>query len=463
MGLNGLYNLASDAMQANSFALNVTGQNISNASTPGYVRRSAILETQVAGDVTYGGVQATGIHRAFDQFTQARLYDATGLSSSADSRNGALASVEALFNDTGGTGLAAPISALFSSFSALAANPSDTTTRANVLSAASNFAQAMSSTSASIAQQRADMLSQAQGVASEINGYATQIAQYSVQITQAQNAGQDASDLLDKRDHLLTSLSQDVDVHTATDGQGQLVVSVAGSTLVEGGVASKLSVSTDSSGAMTLLSQQGNGPLTDVTSHLTGGKLAGLKEARDVDAVAENQKLDQLAYDIGSAVNTQHAAGYALDGSTGHDLFSLGASATGAAATIAVDPSMVGHPELVAASSSAATVPGGSDNAVALGNLATAAIANGGTQTAADAYANIVGDIGLRKAAAQQDSDTRGALTSQVQAMRDSTSGVSLDEEMVNLSRYQSAYSAASKLFSTADALMTELLGDVKP
>ena len=463
MTLNGLLNLGSEALQANSFALNVTGQNIANASTPGYVTRTPILETQVDGSLTTGGVQATGVSRAYDQYTQARLYDATGLSSAADSRNSALQQLQSVFNDTAGTGLSAPISALFTSFSSLAANPTDTTTRKNVLAAASGFTQAVNSASSSIIQQRQDLLSQAQGVATEINGYATQLASLNTQISVAQGEGNDASDLLAQRDQLLTQLSADVDVHTATDGKGQLVVSVSGTTLVEGGTAASLSVSTDTSGNMTLLSQTGTGPVVDVTSQLTGGKLAGIKEARDVDAEAEGQSLDQLTYDIGTAINTQQEAGYASDGSAGQALFTLGPSAQGAASSIALNPAMVGNPQLVAAASSAATAPGGSDNAVALANLANENIASGGTTTAADAYANIVGDVGLRAQSAQQDSETRDAMTSQVQTMRDSTSGVSLDEQMVALSNYQSAYSAASQLITTASTLLNGLITDLTP
>ncbi len=463
MTLSGLLNLGKEALQANSFALNVTGQNIANASTPGYVNRTPILETQVDGSLTTGGVQATGVSRSYDQFTQARLYDTTGLSSAADSRNSALQQLQSVFNDSAGTGLAAPISALFSSFSSLAANPTDATTRANVVAAAGGFTQAVNAASASITQQRSGLLSQAQGVASEINGYATQLASLNTQIAVTQGEGGDASDLLDQRDQVLTKLSADVDVHTATDGKGQLVISVSGTTLIEGGTAAKLSVSTDTNGNMTLLAQTGTAPAVDVTSQLTGGKLAGIKEARDVDAQAESQSLDQLTYDIGTAINTQQEAGYAADGSAGQAIFTLGSSAQGAASTIAVSSAVAGNPQLVAAASSPATAPGGSDNAVALANLANENIANGGTATVADAYASIVGDVGLRAQSAQQNSETRDAMTSQVQTMRDSTSGVSLDEQMVALSNYQSAYSAASKLITTADTLLSTLISDITP
>ena len=132
-GLTQLLNVARDALTAQSYGLNVTGQNISNASTPGYVRRVAELQTQNLGTQSGGGVVAAGLKRVTNDYIERREYQATGTSSAATSRDQTLASLEALFNDGGGSGLGAALSGVFSSFSALASNPNDTTTRANVL------------------------------------------------------------------------------------------------------------------------------------------------------------------------------------------------------------------------------------------------------------------------------------------------------------------------------------------
>ena len=457
MGLNGLLGLARDALAAQSFALDVTGQNVANVNTPGYVRRSPVLETRIAGNVSYGGVDATGIQRAVDQFADARVFDATGNASSAQARDQELGSVEGLFNDANGTGLGSTISALFGSFSALSASPTDATARANVLERADDFASRLRDTTASIQTQRQDELSQASDVATQATSLASQIAKLNEQIAAAVNAGGDASDLKDKQGNLVGQLSKLVDVHTFTDGQGQLVVRAAGATLVEGNTAGSLSVTTDASGSMRLMMQRASGTPVDLTDHLTGGQLAGLKEARDTDSVAVLGQLDQLASDVGNAINAQHAAGFGTDGVNGRPLF----SGTGSAATIALDANMVGHPERVAASSTAAGLPGGSDNATALAALANAKIVAGGTVTAADAYANIVGDVGQRKAQAAQDVEVRGAMQTQAETLQSSQEGVSVDEEMVNLTKYQRAYEAASKLVSTANQLLTELMSEV--
>ncbi|HEX4478151.1 MAG TPA: flagellar basal body rod C-terminal domain-containing protein, partial [Polyangiaceae bacterium] len=214
---------------------------------------------------------------------------------------------------------------------------------------------------------------------------------------------------------------------------------------------------------MQFTAQSQAGSSTDITSYVTGGKLAGLKQARDTDLTQVGQELDQFAYDVATAVNTQHAAGAGLDGVSGRNLFAIGASATDAARTIAVDPSVAGQPNNIAASSSSASLPGGSDNAVALAALANQSFAGGGTRTASEAYSDVLGDVAQRKANSANAVSLRGDVDAQVKTMQQSQSGVSLDEEMVNLTSYQRAYEAATKVLTTADQLLGELMSSVTP
>ena len=244
MGIGNLLGLARESIAAQGFALNVTGQNIANASTPGYVRRDAMLEGVVAGTQTYGGVRASGIHRSVDSFLDARTYEAGSFQSSAQTRDQALSSIENLFNDAAGTGLSNSLTALASSMSALASNPSDTTTRAVLLSNADQFASRIRETSNQLATQRSDLLTQAKGTVASVNEYASQIAKLNSRNFAHREHRGDAADLKDQRDNLVTKLSGSINVHVITDGTGKLVISAGGSTLVEGDRAASLSIST---------------------------------------------------------------------------------------------------------------------------------------------------------------------------------------------------------------------------
>jgi flagellar hook-associated protein 1 FlgK len=460
MGITNLLGLARDALTAQGFGLDVTGQNIANASTPGYVKRTAQLETRAVGTVTYGGVAVQGIGRSVDRFLDARAYEAGSFSASAKSRDDALAQIETLFNDTGGSGFADSLEAMFGSFSALATNPNDPTARAATLSNADAFATRLREASGQLLAQRQDLLTQAQATASQVTDIASRIAKLNGRISEAEVAGSDGSDLRDQRDKLVGELAGKINIHAFTDGAGKFVIAAAGTTLVEGNNAAGLAVGTDTNGAMQVLVQRANGTSFDVTAQTTAGTLGGLREARDTDLVQVNQKLDQFAFDVATAVNLQHAAGVGLDGVGSRFLFNVSGPA-GAAASITLNGTMAGHPEYVAAASSGTELPSGSTNAIALARLADTNVANGATRTPIEAYSDIVGDIGQRKQSSAANVNLREAIYSQAQSARESTSGVSMDEELINLSKYQRAYEAASKLFRTADELLANLIREI--
>jgi len=453
VALNRLLLTARDALAAQSFGLGVTGQNVNNVNTAGYVRRSADLRTRLGG-----GVVAVGVRRAADAFLDRRWFGASSSSSSASERQALLSGVEPLLSDFGGAGLGDAISGVFDAFQGLASNPSDPTTRQVVLDRAEHLADRLNQAADAVAERRQEILQKAQASVAEVNAEAAEVARLNREIAVAEARGEDASDLIDERNRLVLGISSLIDVKTFTDGQGGLVLHAAGTTLVEGGVAATLSIDLAGDGSMRLWSESSGPPATEVTQGLSGGKLAAYKEVRDVDLVDVAGRLDQLAFDLGSAVNTQHALGFGLDGVSGRPLFSLPPSATGAARLIGLDAALVGHPERLAASSSAVTVPGGSDNAVALAGLASTDIASGGTRTASEAWADLVGDFGTRLARAEATAEIHSDVLAQTEAMRESASGVSLDEEMVNLTRYQHAYDAAAKVLATVDELMRELI-----
>jgi len=460
-GLTQLLNVARDALTAQSYGLNVTGQNISNASTPGYVRRVALLETQNLGSQSGGGVRAVGLDRVTNDFIERRENQATGTSSAATARDQTLASIEALFNDGGGTGLGAALSDVFASFSALAANPNDTTTRSNVLAAVGAFTDRANATGDTLAQTQIDLKQQAQDTVEQVNQRAEEIAKLDMQIAQATMQGDDASDLKDQRTQKILNMSGLINTHTFTDGSGNTVVQVAGTTIVDGQHARTLSIDLNADGSLKLLANQSGGGASEITQFLTGGKLGGIKEARDKDLFDVSQKLNALVFDVASALNTQHALGVGADGGSGRNLFDLGATSTNAARDVRVSVDVFDHPERIAAASSVFSTPGGSDNAVALSKIFDPHIAVGNSKTAAQAYGDLIGSIGSTRASSQRDVETQAAILSQVQSMHQSQSGVSLDEEMVNLTKFQNAYQAASKMIGVADQLMQTLLNTV--
>jgi flagellar hook-associated protein 1 FlgK len=457
-GLGSVLNTARDALAAQSFGLSVTGQNIANASTPGYVRREAVLQTKAIGGQTYGTVEVQGLRRATDMFTTRRLYESVGLGSAASEHQRQLAQVEALFNDFQGAGMADSLDQLFGSFSSLAANPSDPSSRIGVLDRVATFASRANATANALVTQEGELLQQARETVTATNERAQDLARVEAQISIARASGGDAADLLQERESLLRDLGEMVDIRVIENGDGSIMVQAAGSTLVEGTRANALSLDLDANGQIRLFGSTAGGRSTEITRYLTGGKLAGIKEARDVDIFNVKTKLDELVFGVGTAINTQHAAGFGLDGQNGRDLFDLPATAAGAARAIRVSADVLDRPEAIAAAGSATSLPGGSDNAIALVRIGSSPILNGNTETPGSAYGALVADVGLRSRRAQDTAEHREAVHAQLENLFQQQSGVSLDEEMIQLSKFQRAFEASSKVLTIVDQLLAELM-----
>jgi len=458
VGITDILNTARDAMAAQTFGLTVTGQNVSNVNTPGYVRRTAQLETRDMGDKAYGSVHVAGLQRVADRFVEQRHLALTGASAEASTRDQLLSQTEALFNDFEGTGLSGSLNALFSSFSGLSASPSDLTTRATVLGRAQSFADQVRSSSDQMQNMRTDLFSQARELTGQINSKLDSVAQLSGRINQARAAGEEPADLEDKRDAELLELSQLVEIHTYTDGNGQLVVQGPGMTLIQPDSARHLSVDIGSDGSLRSLAETAGGKGSDITKFLSARQLSGVLTVRDHDIVEMQSELDEFAFHVASQINSVHAAGFGLDGGSGRNLFALSATADGAAGSLALSADVLDHPEFLAASNNASQLPGNGSQATSLAQLGSTPIAALGNLDPGQAYAKLVGGVGQRKADSAATLSTREAMTAQVEVVRQSISGVSLDEEMVSLSKYQRAFEAASRVFTTADQLLEDLI-----
>ncbi len=459
-GLTSLLNTARDALTAQAYGVSVAGQNITNVNTEGYSRREVILETRALGSESYGGVKVEGLRQITDRFLDSQQLVSLSHQSAAREHNQGLAGIEALFNDEAGTGLGSSLDALFNSFSSLAANPSDTTAREQVLDAAEYFSSNVRQVADELASTRDKLLTKAKDVVNQVNTRAEELADLNRRIITAEAQGRDAADLKDQRAQVLLDLAPLIDIRTTVDGAGGILVHSAGVVLVEGSTARSFSAGLNGDGSLKLSVNTSSGAGSDVTRYLTGGALAGIKETRDGDIFEVAKRLDELVFDVGNALNEQHALGVGLDGTGGRNIFDVSATSQGAARALTVSDDVAGNPEAIAAAFDTGTLPGGSDNAVALLGVGKSALSGSG-RSVFETYGELVGDVALRKSSAQRSVEMREALHAQNQAMREALSGVSLDEEMISLTKYQRAYEAAAKVLSTVDEMLQELMARV--
>jgi flagellar hook-associated protein 1 FlgK len=198
----------------------------------------------------------------------------------------------------------------------------------------------------------------------------------------------------------------------------------------------------------------------DITGQLTNGRIGGLVELRDSSIPGYQSRLDQLAYDVATAVNTAHQAGFDAGGAAGGAFFTPPAAVAGAAAALSVSAAVQGDPLLVAASGTGAS--GDNQTARAIAALRDAPLASGATATGAEAWASLVYNVGADVRATDVSSGTRDQIVRQLQRLRDQQSGVSLDEEAANLMRFQRSYEASARYFTVIVDTLDTLMGMVR-
>ena len=440
--------LATGAMAADQGALEATTNNAANVNTPGYSREVPILQENppvVVGDLSFGtGVSLAKLESVRDSILQLRIQQETGQQGQLNSFTGALSQAQTLFT-AGASDIGSQISNLFSSISQLSTNPSSIALRQGVLTAASNLTSTFNNTASNLSRQQSSLdLNVVQSV-QQVNTLTQQIAGLNGQITSLQNLGQEAGTFIDQRDVLINQLSGLIDVSEIKSDSGITLTTSNGTALVSGTRSFSLTTQPGASGVQHIFSQG-----KDITSTLSSGALGGLIEVRDQKIPALLSSLDTLASGLATAFNSANTAGFDLNGNGGGALFTPVAGA-GSAANIAV---AIIDPSLIAASSDGSA---GSN-----GNLANlSAIQNQTTISGATPityYGNIVFSVGNDVSSGTAELQSSKLVLQQLQNQRGSISGVSLDEEAANMTRYQQAYDAAARIVTTVNQMLETVI-----
>jgi flagellar hook-associated protein 1 len=441
-----------------------TSHNLDNANTPGYSRQTAELGAVLPADYLRGayigqGVELLSVSQARDRFLEAQIPGATGAAASATAEANVLKSVNTLDPDGDGS-LTSALSGFYAGLRALAQNPGDASLRAAAVSAASTLTLVFNRASQALDAARTGVDSQLGGQVSEVNTTAATVADLNRQIRIARASGAEPNDLLDARQRAQDRLCELCGAVPVPDSSGDVTMMLpGGAALVCGDRAAKLSTVADPALgghlALRLTPADGSSPVS-LSASSVGGSMGGSLAARDGTLANAASSLDTLAFDLAGAVNAVHSTGYALDGSTGHDLLNAGTSATGAAGRLAVDASVLANPSLIAAAAAAAAVPGDATKLQQL--IATESQQLSGGMDATSTLARITSDFGASATRAQAVADQNASVRDNLLNLRESTSGVSIDEEMVRMTQTQRAYEAVAKVITATDEMLDTLM-----
>lgn len=448
------FNIATGALEADQAALDVVANNVANANTAGYTREVPHFQTAdsvVIGSAIYGdGVRMTGGVSQRNPVLQQSLDQQTQAESASSARLTALNQVQSIFTSaasassttsaTGGTvGISQDMASFFNAMSALEAGPSNTSLRQQVLSAAGNLVTDFNSASQQLTAEQVSLNQQSGSLTGEINGLTANIAQLNAQIGSLGTSG-DAGSLQDARSTDIAKLGALIGVNQIqTENNGLTLTTTSGALLVSGSQNFALTSGTVS-GMTHYFDASGN----DITSGLMsgGGQLGGLLTVRDQDIPQMQNSLDGLAYSLGTAINTQNAAGSDANGNPGGAIFTLPGSSAGAAAQISL---AMTDPALIAAAATGNGSQNGS-NAQAMANVAKQTVVSG--VTPANYYSDFVTTLGSLVSEVNAQNSAQQASVTQLQNQVGSISGVSLNEEAASMQTLEQAYQAASKAFT---------------
>lgn len=457
MNLGDAFNIGRNALVASQRGSQVASHNLTNASTPGYTRR--VVEMQSVPLEHGGGVRAGEIQRAVDPYLERRGLAARGFSGESDARVKTLEVIDTVFADGQGS-IGEALDAFDASLTDFSVGPQSIPNRQVVLARANDVAKSFTRATEALAQARTDANEAISNDITAVNQKLDRIGELNKQIVAGKNGQMDVADLEDQRDQLVRDISTSLPVQTIQDDSGAVAVVLAGSrdlVSIDSKVHHLVPTSTTTTGRITI-QRETSGALEDITNLFNTGSIGGAIAARDGALTDAQNALDQLAYDVSTAYNTQHAAGVGLDGATGRNLFNAPATVTGAAMNFAVSADVAGQPNRLAGASDALSLPGDNRNALALLGLQDRRIASGGTATAQQAFSAMVTAAGSASRSAKDQADFADTSLTQIESLRESYSGVSTDEEMMNIMKYQRAYQAALRVVETADSMLASLL-----
>jgi len=464
MIISKVFDIATNSLETYQQALSITSNNISNADNPDYSRQVVQFGTTGSDSLGGSGVKIADVQRIRDSMidTQVRNYQSS--SSYSNEQSGILSQIESVVAEPSNSGLSSYIADFFNSWSSLAANPNSTSMRSTVIDKAQSLSDSLKSTFDSFSDISTSLKQQADTDVSTINQDLAQINSYNQKIYQAFSSGAETNELQDERDGIINNLSKMVNVSVQSGIQGTANVNIGG---IFGADTSTYNQFDEKiiNGQLRLVSK--NDPNSSVIAN--SGEFAAINDLYSNKIPAYTSSYQKLAQTLVDKVNSVHMQGSTLvqgassqtnipffgeldpDGNI-TDAFAYG--------KININPAILNNTNNIAASDTPNN-DGNGNIATQIANLADTPCTELGDQTIGDSYSTLISQVGMDKTSADNDVSSTGAILTQLQTQQKSISGVSIDEELTNVIKYQQSYAAAAKLISTAEAMLQTLIQSV--
>lgn len=491
-GLFGSLNTATRGLHAQQTALQTTSHNIANSNTAGYTRQRVTMQADLAqsypgiGQVGTG-VTISGIERVSDQYVNTQLRNGQSILEMHSEKSEILAQLEAVFNEPSDTGLANQISEVFASWTNLASNPEVATSKTMVVQQTETFTDIVHHMANQMNDLHTDTVAELDKSALDANSNLIQLERVNQQIWQASVRGETPNDLLDQQDRILSELASTVDIEVEKDRFNRAIVSIDGQTVLNENTRNELAVviGQDDTGnplfsnGDTLEGEATVGQFyvrqtnTEEPSYtaveLSSGSAKGAQEAL---AVIEDMQADlnDFALSFATAINMIHSN----DGE-GIDFFEI--DPDNPSSSIRVQSDLIDDPTLIVTGRALDnSISGDGTRASAIASLQNALLpsdsedwtfnpetlkideAQGSGVSIFSRYNSMVTEMGIIKQQEDNMVSTQQALISLLEQRRDSISGVDINEEVVDMIKYSSAFQANSRVLQTLSDMLDTLI-----
>ena len=457
----GLLNTARSGMAAAQAQIAATSQNVTNAQTVGYSRQRVLVtaaDPQVLPQGIFGtGVRVDGVQRMRDELMDTAFRRDSQSAAFTETRRDALQSVETVLGEPSETGLASSLDQLWSSWSDLSTNPDSNAARSVVRQRAVQVGAQLNQYGNQINDAASVARTRLIESADRVNLLSAQVADLNNRIVAAEASGQQSPDMRDQRDLKADDLAKLIGGAAYRQANGSVNITVGGDSIVDGANFKTVRVQalkTDPTKLGIALGTAPAGGVLTETMYQIGGEAAGFIDAYNnlyPDAI---RKLDGIASALVTKTNSLHQTGFI--GATAAGNFFAPAGTT--ARTIKVDASILADSSRIAASG-IANESGDNSVALAMSQLRQTTVAvNGQTASISEGYRTVVANLATTVNGANGTAAAARTLTTLSDARRDSVKGVSIDEEMVNLMKFQQAYAAAAKMISVVDEMSQTLI-----
>jgi len=452
MALTKIFDISSRSLAVYRRALEVTSHNIVNSANPNYTRQRILFETETsnftAGLVWGNGVKIADVLRVRDGLVDSHIIGMNQKYSDSDRQSQLVGDVEKIFSEPSDLGISNLMTTFFNGFNELAVSPNSVPLRTNILNAANNLSAKVTSINQSLNSLKLDIKQEFQQKVNSVNSILKQIHQINYeQFSNAYN-GAPVNDLLDQRDALVDQLSNLVNINVVYDNTNSAVISIGGALAVDRIHAAEF-VAEEVNGKLNLKVKDGTYPIV-----LTGGELNALSQVYSKKIPAYLQKLDAVINKLVEAVNGEHVNGYTISDpqETGLNFFEGYVNGE-----LIINPEIVDDPNKIAISLDG--TEGNGEIALRIAQLTDTKLLDGNTLQ--ESYSSMINGLGNDGMLQNNYTQANQMVLDELGQLRASQSGVSVDEEMTNVLKFQRTYEASAKLIAIADEMLQTILSMV--